>query len=85
MSNDVLYYVILYYVSCFETGRLASGRLAAAFATANGDPNKIPNSAVSGNAGAVSRGSSRRPESGMIRIVNNSTIIVRVEHILYQS
>ena len=39
MSIDVLYYVILYYVSCFAW---TSARVPAAFATANGDPNKIP-------------------------------------------
>ena len=38
LSIDGLY-VILYYVSCFV---LTPGRVAAAFATANGDPNKIP-------------------------------------------
>ena len=36
MSIDVLYYV-----SCLVW---TPGRVAAAFATANGDPNKIPNS-----------------------------------------
>ena len=40
LSNGVQYYVILYYVSCFVW---TPGRVAAAFATANGDPNKIPN------------------------------------------
>jgi hypothetical protein len=40
LSNDVLYYVILYYVSYFV---LTPGRVVADFATANGDPNKIPN------------------------------------------
>jgi hypothetical protein len=45
LSIDVLYYVILYYVilyygSCFVW---TPGRVVAAFATANGDPNKIPN------------------------------------------
>ena len=40
LSNDFLYYVILYYVSCFVW---TPGSVAAAFATANGDPNKIPN------------------------------------------
>ena len=40
LSNDVLYYVILYYVSCFVW---TPGRVAAAFATANGDPNKTSN------------------------------------------
>ena len=41
LSNAVLYSVILYYVSCFVW---TPGRVAAAFATVNGDPNKIPNS-----------------------------------------
>ena len=40
LSIDVLYYVILYYVSYFVW---TPGRVAAAFATTNGDPNKIPN------------------------------------------
>jgi hypothetical protein len=40
LSIDVLYYVILDYVSCFVW---TPGRVAADFATANGDPNKIPN------------------------------------------
>ena len=40
LSVDVLYYVILYCVSCFVW---TPGRVAAAFVTANGDPNKIPN------------------------------------------
>ena len=40
LSIDVLYYVILHYVSCVVW---TPGRVAAAFATANGDSNKIPN------------------------------------------
>ena len=40
MSVNVLYYVILYYVSCSVWN---PGRVATAFATANRDPNKIPN------------------------------------------
>ena len=39
LSDDVLYQVILYYVSCFVW---TPGSVAGAFATANGDPNKIP-------------------------------------------
>ena len=35
-----LFNVILCYVSCFVW---TTGRVAAAFATADGDPNKIPN------------------------------------------
>ena len=40
LANDVLYNVELYYVIRFVW---TPGRVAAAFATANGDPNKIPN------------------------------------------
>ena len=40
LSNDVLYYVILYCVSCFVW---TPGTGAADFVTANGDPNKMPN------------------------------------------
>ena len=43
LSIDVLYYVILFCVSCFLW---TPGRVAAAFATANGDPNKIPNTTL---------------------------------------
>ena len=39
LSIDVLYYVL-----CFVW---SPGRVAAAFATANGDPNKIPNTNTS--------------------------------------
>ena len=48
MSNDVLYDVIMYYVSCFVW---TPGRVAAAFATADGDPNKIPNTKFLGPFG----------------------------------
>ena len=43
LSINVLNYVILYYALRFMW---TPGRVAAAFATANGDPNKIPNAQI---------------------------------------